>query len=333
MSFKIIFDKKSVLVNGSSKNFPTYQELKDKIESSSASPAFKKVFGRQIKNDDKFILIFDESSPVPSGLEKGIWNQETYEYFKQKASSKTNEKYRLCFNFIKEFPSFERKKPVEVLDENLIKTWKNLEENLKKELTFSILEKGKIEFDKLKSQIEKNENNLKEQQHENIICNCCKKNFKGIRFICAECKNYNLCLDCWKKYNETQIHSREHTLIRVNKPIKEENFLKYNNLFGNNNKIIQINKTSFKFNCFVINTGENKLKDCYLVPVRFGDEYLTCLPVKVKEEMKISDKCELNINISLPKKNRGLYEGYFRMFTPNGVPFGDLLKVKAVYED
>ena len=330
MSFKIVFSQNTVLFHGEFKKFPNYKDFNQKIIDGSSTPAFKSKFGK-LRNDTKFILEFDEKSPAPPGLEKGIWNKDTYDYFLEKISSKKNQKYRLHFKTVNEFPEFKRKKPVEILQESLEKTWKILEEKIKKDLPLSVLEQGKIKFDDVQNNINSNEKKFNER-HENVICNgCYKKNFTGIRYICSECRNYNLCQECQKNFMNHQIHSREHTLIRVNKPINDENLINYNNLFGNNNKIIQTDGTSFKFDLSVVNTGENKLKNCYLAPVRFGDEYLSCLPKKIEEEMNRNDKCELEIVISINLEERGVYEGYFRMFTPKGLPFGDLLKVKAVY--
>ena len=333
MSFKVVYNEKSVLLNGNFKNFSTFRDLKKKIIDSSTTSAFKKDFGRNLKDDEKFILEFDKKSPEIPGLEKGIWSKDTYEYFLEKISSKKNAKFRFHFTLVNEFPKFQRKKPVEIFNEILDKTWKDIEKDLKKELPLSILEKGKFDYENLKNEINSNQNNFSEI-HKNIICNgCYKKDFEGIRYICAECKNYNLCQECGRNFMKIQTHPRDHTLIRINKAINEENLFDYNNLFGNNNKIIQTDATSFKFNFPIVNTGDNQLKGCYLAPVRFGEDYLTCLPKKIDEEMNRNDKCEIEIVISLLKEERGVYEGYFRMFTPKGLPFGDLLKVKAVYGD
>ena len=332
MSFKIVFDQKKVLVGDEFKNYFSYEDLKKKIIEKSNSATFNSKYG-ELKKGDKFILRFEDKSLAPSGLEEGIWDENTYEYLVEKISSKKNQKFRFHFERYKEseFPVFKRKKPIEILQESLDKTWKNLEENLKEELPLSTLEQGKMEFDNIQNKINSNKKKFT-GKHKDVVCNgCYKKNFTGIRYICSECNNYNLCEECEKNIMNEQIHPREHTIIRVNEPINDENLIYYNNLFGNNNKVIQTDGISFKFNVPIVNTGENELQNCYISPVRYGDEYLSCIPKKIEEVMNRNDKCEIEIVISLHGEERGVYEGYFRMFTSKGLPFGDLLKVKAVY--
>ena len=45
-------------------------------------------------------------------------------------------------------------------------------------------------------------------------------------------------------------------------------------------------------------------------------------------ESKKGENAKVNLAIKLPDKF-GYYEGYFRMFTPSGLPFGDIIKIKV----
>lgn len=50
--------------------------------------------------------------------------------------------------------------------------------------------------------------------HNNIKCNnCMKKDISGIRYLCGNCNNYNLCDQCINFSN--QIHPENHFFIRI----------------------------------------------------------------------------------------------------------------------
>ena len=56
---------------------------------------------------------------------------------------------------------------------------------------------------------------FKDLSHKNIQCNGCHSNkFKGIRFKCDTCIDYDLCLSCYENKKSTKQHSfKEHPLI------------------------------------------------------------------------------------------------------------------------
>lgn len=62
-----------------------------------------------------------------------------------------------------------------------------------------------------------NSNNYRKRMHvihTNIVCNnCMKNNISGIRYLCGNCNNYNLCQDCIKYAEE--IHPTNHFFIRI----------------------------------------------------------------------------------------------------------------------
>ena len=82
----------------------------------------------------------------------------------------------------------------------------------------------------------------------------------------------------------------------------------------------------------VINSGDNVLKNCYILPVRYGEDYLSCNPKVIKEEVQRNMTLKIILVIRVPN-DKGYFEGYFRMFTPHGLPFGKVLYVKVLNGD
>ena len=70
-------------------------------------------------------------------------------------------------------------------------------------------------------------------------------------------------------------------------------------------------------------------KNCYILPVRFGNEYLSCNPKIITESVERNNPIKIGLLIKMPN-NKGYFEGYFRIFSPNGLPFGDVLYVKVL---
>ena len=57
--------------------------------------------------------------------------------------------------------------------------------------------------------------------HEGVDCDMCgKKNFEGIRYMCGNCDDYNLCDDCYNKNRDK--HNPNHVFIKLNRPIVQE---------------------------------------------------------------------------------------------------------------
>ena len=137
----------------------------------------------------------------------------------------------------------------------------------------------------------------------------------------------------YKQFQWKKIHNKEHTLIQLNKALNdddEDSLFKYNNIIGNNNQEFKNVPTYFQMTITVINNGEKDLKNCYILPVRFGEDYLTCNAKVISEEVQRNMPVEIELLIKVPNCNKGYFEGYFRMFTPNGLPFGDVLYVKVL---
>ena len=332
-------DNNSVWLRGKINDFKNYKELKNKIIDISQSKSRENV----LKESDVFILCFNVDKKkdlyIPDELSEGIWDNKTFSYFKEKLSIRGIDKavYKLYVQKVKKTKKWKRKENHEFLREALEANWPAIHENLLSEVSLAKLEQSNINYRNLKEKLKKNEEKINNEKHYNIVCNnCFKKDFNGKRFICGECNNYNLCQDCEKIFYSKQIHPREHSLIQINKSLNDEivdNLSKYNNIIGNKNQEFKNVPEYFQLEVSIINNGENNLKDCYILPVRFGDEYLSCCPKVIEEDIQRNMIVKVILVIRIPHSNKGYFQGYFRMFTPNGLPFGDVLSVNVLNGD
>lgn len=324
-TFKILYENK-ILLKGNFNDFANYNILKQKL----IDKTQKK--GTKLKESDVFILKFtnDNNLFIPGDLDGGFWNNNTFNYFKEKISLRNiTGNYILQVELIKKLPKWKQKDNKEYLKKALKESWKNISNDIIMDLNSLKLEEGNAEYSSLKKKFEDNVKKINKQKHKDIVCNnCYKTDFSGKRFICAECNNYNLCQDCEKLFYQKQIHEREHTLIQINKS-KTDDLSNYNNIIGNNNQEFQNVPSSFSIEFSVVNSGEANLENCYVLPVRYGDKYLTCSPKIVEGNAQRNFIVKINLLARVPHNNKGYFEGYFRMFTPNGLPFGDVLFVKV----
>ena len=79
----------------------------------------------------------------------------------------------------------------------------------------------------------------------------------------------------------------------------------------------------------VNNNGENNLQNCYILPVRYGDEYLSCASKIIKNSVEKGTSLKINLDIQIPHNNKKCFKGYFRMFTPDGIPFGNVVYIQV----
>lgn len=56
-----------------------------------------------------------------------------------------------------------------------------------------------------------------EVRHENIICDSCNKEIRGIRYKCMQCPDFDLCSVCEQKPPST--HNEDHAFIKYKKPV------------------------------------------------------------------------------------------------------------------
>ena len=328
---------KSVMLKGNINDFKNYAELKNKLID--ASQKYK----NKIRSDENFVLCFSEEKEkkdiyIPSDL-PSISDNKTFLHFKEKLAVRDirDVTYKFFVEKVKKLPKWKKRENHEFLKEALDNCWENIQEDIISEVSLTKLEESKINYNKKMNEINKNNQTLNKEEHKDVICNnCFKKDFKGKRFICSECNNYNLCQECEKKIYQRQIHPREHTFIQVNKSLDDknmDNLYKYNNIIGNNNLEFKNMPSSFQIEIPIINNGENDLNNCYILPVRYGNNYLTCIPKIIKEEIQRNMSVKVSLVVRLPHEDKGYFEGYFRMFSPNGLPFGNILIVKVLNGD
>ena len=335
---KVVIQKKKL------DDYKIYQELKDEILEQCKKKGFPSSL---LSANDNFILryIKDEKSNAyfPEDLNNMIFSNPTMDYLKEKLSLREikGELYKFQIEKVDRMPKWKRKEYHKLLDSALEKQWKPICDEIKREVGLDELEKSQAEYNKRKSELIESEKKIN-KEHTNIVCNYCfKKNIKGKRFVCAECFNYNLCQNCEKIYYKRQIHNRKHVLIQVNEPLlgEENNIYKYNNIILNNNQEIKLDISDieesklFHYLIEVSNTGENNLEDCYILPIRYGEDYLKCEPIKINDSLERNYSEKINMVITFPNLDKKYYEGYFRMFTPSGLPFGQVIFIKAyLYE-
>jgi hypothetical protein len=210
----------------------------------------------------------------------------------------------------------------------LDKYWDKAYNNITDELHLLKLEESNNEYKRNKG----NDQNDINQGHTDIICsNCFEKDFIGNRYMCSECNNYNLCQKCEKSSIEKEIHDREHTFIEIKEPIQINDYFEYSNIIGNYCKEInniQIMGNYYDLKITIINNGKKDLKDCCILPVRYGDEYLFCECRKIRDSVTTGKSYDTHLKLKIPKNKKGVHRGYFRMFTPQKLPFGDIIFVK-----
>ena len=331
-TFKILPDKgeKVVFVKGKFSDYLDYSKLKNEIIKSSQTLEKK----YKIRDNENFKLLLEDTKEklyFPPQLTEGIGNIKSYSYFLERIFLRGIQKsYKFYVQKIKR--AFVWKEPEK--DKNMIecieKSWKPIQDQILKDLGSGELEESQSDYNDKKNELLENEKNINKEEHKNIVCNnCFKSNIKGKRFICAECNNYNLCQNCEKQNYKTQIHNREHTLVQLNKALNDEESYNYNNILGNDKLSFLNVPTSFPIEITVVNCGEEDLENCYFSPVRFGEKYLSCIPKKITESVTRNMPTSLYLIVRLPEK-KGYFEGYFRMFTPSGLPFGKTLHVEVI---
>lgn len=163
--------------------------------------------------------------------------------------------------------------------------------------------------------------------HDKIICqHCLTQNIKGIRYLCAECNNYNLCDKCEKQKQHN--HPPDHLFLKITNPIDISNNIEYSCMFPNNNLLLNFTiipklKNLYKLKIKIKNTGTNDdWNGCILCPIGYGKDFLNGNKVVIKQN--VSKYIEKDIEIFAEKK--GIYVTKWRMFTKEGIPFGDVFK-------
>ena len=215
----------------------------------------------------------------------------------------------------------------EIFEKALETQLNNLKDNLKKMLDEETLQKLAKIYEA------KNDNNNNENvniTHNNIICNnCYTKNFNGLRFTCAECENFNLCENCEKN----NVHFPNHVLIQYNNDVTEKDYYLYQNIIKDNEQILTLNLSEMendkiKLDVTICNNGLKPFSKCFFSPISFGNNALYGEKIMFNENddnINPGEKKNLVITLNNIKKKEGNYYSKWRMFTPEGLPFGKVL--------
>ena len=193
--------------------------------------------------------------------------------------------------------------------------------------------------------------------HKNTKCSKCGKSpIEGIRYICLQCKSYELCQSCEKKYGE----KHGHPLLMLR---RAEDFDKFKNYFFNKKKVEELDKIEeeekktidlskcyskvLNLNNLYITRNNNNFIPIELILKNTGDEqwpcpcFFTCneeSEVKgnriklVKFTGKSGEEYKLKIKIILNNiKKTGVYKSIWQLRNEKGEPFGE--KVEFIIKD
>ena len=181
--------------------------------------------------------------------------------------------------------------------------------------------------------------NIKQQQyenrsvqdiyHDNILCQqCLSNNIKGIRYLCAECDNYNICDKCEKQ--RTHNHPIDHLFLKITKPINAYINGEYSCMFPKNNLLLNFMilpklKNLYKLKLKIINTGTKEdWNDFILCPIGYGKDFIGGNKLVINQTVPKATCIDVEIEIFAERK--GTYITKWRMFTKEGIPFGDVFK-------
>ena len=188
--------------------------------------------------------------------------------------------------------------------------------------------------------------------HKNTKCSKCGQSpIEGIRYICLECPDFNLCSSCEKNCGE----KHGHNLLKLRRP---EDLEKYKFYFKNLKEdeyqhIIDLNKCQFKcinLKNLYITLNNNNFIPIELIIKNIGDEewptpcYFVCdEDSEIKGEKVKLSKCKgkpgeeyvLKIKINLNNlKKTGIYKSFWILKNEKGDAFGEKVEinVKDIFE-
>ena len=336
--FKDLLDKgdRIVLLRGNLLQFK-WNELRKKIIENSHNSYFESN-NLALNNDNNFSLKIIEPPEIDLSKITVINNDISFSYLIETLKTYQDNnpindikiKFSLQNNNDENMPKLGKLSNSIFLKETLQNIWKNEEKKIKTKLNEIELLESEINF--LNKDINENKSELNDDKNNNIICNeCLSLNFYGYRYICSYCDNYNLCYNCYKKDN----HNKDHTFIVCRKPIiGENNINEYNNKISPNSFIFKNIIKSFEVDIQIANTGEKDLNNCYIGYIKCDENYLYCNKYTL-EKFEKNKKDDIKLKIHFNKSdnlNFNTFEGHFRMFNENGIPFGDILKIKVINE-
>ena len=334
---KIYYEKfkNDIVLNKNLSSFENYQSLREAVIAASNDKkqlaSIKKI---AVKNGDKIVLEIVE--PKIGGI-NSIFNEETFNFFHNKVNEGHLTLIKLYITKVEKYPDWSPPQIYEILKNTLQsasdENSKVLIEELAQEKSEELNNGQRVYFVKRNEEKSISEENIKDV-HLRVFCNNCpNNNFFGNRYICAECDNYNLCQNCYT--NERFTHCKEHTFILIKSPIMLDLSL-FSCLFINKRKIINVDKfEAFDFEIEIINNGIESLQGCFISPIRFGKKYIGCTKDSIESEVQNGAKYTMKTMIKFEDENiiekNKQYEGYFRLMTQEGLPFGDIFYLQVNY--
>ena len=334
---KIYYEKfkNDIVLNKNLSSFENYQSLREAVIAASNDKkqlaSIKKI---AVKNGDKIVLEIVE--PKIGGI-NSIFNEETFNFFHNKVNEGHLTLIKLYITKVEKYPDWSPPQIYEILKNTLQSASDEnsqvLIEELAQEKSEELNNGQRVYLVKRNEEKSISEENIKDV-HLRVFCNNCpNNNFFGNRYICAECDNYNLCQNCYT--NERFTHCKEHTFILIKSPIMLDLSL-FSCLFINKRKIINVDKfEAFDFEIEIINNGIESLQGCFISPIRFGKKYIGCTKDSIESEVQNGKKYTMKTMIKFEDENiiekNKQYEGYFRLMTQEGLPFGDIFYLQVNY--
>ena len=334
---KIYYEKfkNDIVLTKNLSSFENYQSLREAVIT--ASNEKKQLVGIKkiaVKKGDKIVLEIVE--PKIGGI-NSIFNEETFNFFHNKVNEGHLTLIKLYITKVEKYPDWSPPQIYEILKNTLQsasdENSKVLIEELAQEKSEELNNGQRVYIVKRNEEKSVSEENIKDV-HLRVFCNNCpNNNFFGNRYICAECDNYNLCQNCYT--NERFTHCKEHTFILIKSPIMLDLSL-FSCLFINKRKIINVDKfEAFDFEIEIINNGIESLQGCFISPIRFGKKYIGCTKDSIESEVQNGQKYTMKTMIKFEDENiiekYRQYEGYFRLMTQEGLPFGDIFYLQVNY--
>ena len=224
---------------------------------------------------------------------------------------------------------------------------KDLEKNLIQDIYQSIKTQLNVNEEIMtQSQIIQNQS---EMIHKNIKCdNCGMESIKGIRYKCLHCQNFNLCSNC-EEYCE---HDPTHIMIKIRKPLKEEDelLMQMNKeiKYKNNNLNYSVRNKDIKFK---MESKDNYTLSQQITVENNGNEpwksgaVFKCLPDSqlhgkdMKIETKLNKNSTVNFDIIFEnfkdslKPSLNEYFVYYQMFNSNNEAFGNITKFRVLFQN
>ena len=338
INFKIVFEESLnsnenvVLLRGNLLKY-TWNSLKKNIIENSHNSYF--LNNNLMLKDNNFFLEIIEAFDNDFSKNPIIYNEISFSYLIEKIKEYKNKNpdknINLKFSLKKTsiIQKSENDKKLTYLKDTLNTFWKKEKQIIKNQLNEIELTNSEMYF------LSKNNKHYKYIKQLNLIksnniCNkCLTINFDGYKYICSYCNNYNLCYNCYKADN----HNKKHNFILFKQIIETDEIYKFNNKIIPNDIIFTNIKESFYIDLKIANTGEKDLINCFIGYIKFDKNYLYCDKYEIIDNFKNNDLIEIKIKIYFDDLNDidfNTFEGHFRMFTKNGIPFGDILKVKIV---